>query len=592
MPITRRRLLGGAASLAVAATLTEQRGAVAAPAPMALGPISPELIALNHMAYGPRPGDVTQIAALGGLDAYIEQQLNPAGIDDTICETKIQQARLRIRYTSGVTVINEARLLTTLDLTNAQLWPLRNHAVFQERVRPLDEVRVAMLIRSAYSERQLQQVLVEFWHNHFNVRPPSDSTIAATFPAFHALIRQHCLGNFRTFLEAVGKTVGMMYDLDNVSNRAAGGEGGNENYARELFELQTLGSDNYLKFYDDRRNIGTVTYNGETFARGYIDEDVYEAARCFAGWTISNGHWEFPATPDYNTGEFLYWPNWHENASKTVLSPDGFPNIPRNQASMKDGQDVYDLTGYHIGTARTICTKLCRRFLADYPSTSVIEAAVAEWMANRQSPDQIARVMRVILTSGDFRGSWGLKVKRPFEFLVSFIRGAGVELVLTDESHPEGSNWGNILGRVRDAGHGLFEWPTPTGYPDLGSYWANTNGTLRRWSLPHGIAQNGTPPSSWEGNAPIQVRAWTEAAIGAGASCEQIVDYWIERLFGYEISAGTRSELIAFLAQGKPATQPPTPLSSAPDWNNDAAVTERLSAMLELMAMAPEFQRR
>src|SRR5690349_16419403 len=100
MPITRRRLVGGAASLAVAATIAEQRVAAAATAPMALAPISPELIALNHMAYGPRPGDAAAIAALGGLDAYIEQQLNPAGIDDTICETKIQQARLRIRYTS------------------------------------------------------------------------------------------------------------------------------------------------------------------------------------------------------------------------------------------------------------------------------------------------------------------------------------------------------------------------------------------------------------------------------------------------------------------------------------------------------------
>lgn len=553
--------------------------------------IAPELIALNRMGFGPRAGDVEHIAALGGLNAYIDEQLNPAAISDSACDARLAQARLRISYTSP-SVVNETRALGNLNKPTSELWALRDHAAFSERILPANEVRVAMIIRAAYSARQLEQAMVVFWHDHFNVRPSSDSTIASVFPAYHATIRQHCLGNFRTFVEAVGRSTAMMYDLDNVSNRASGGEGGNENYSRELFELQTLGSDNYLKFYDDRRNIGTVTYNGEVFARGYIDEDVYEAARCFAGWSIRNSHWEFPSTPEYDTGEFLYWPSWHENANKTVLSVDGFPNIPRNQPAEKDGKDVYNLAANHIGTARNICAKLCRRFIADTPPAAIVNAAVAEWMAHRASPDQIKRVMRVILMSAEFRSTWGQKIKRPFEFLISFIRATGVELVLTDDSHPEGSNWGVFMSRLRDCGHGLFEWPTPTGYPDLGSYWANTNGTLRRWSLPYMIGQNGSPPNAWEGNAPITVRDWTTAALGASASCEQIVDYWIGRLFGYGISATSRAELIAFLAQGNPTNQPPRVLSGRPDWNDQDGLTDRFNNMLQLMAMSPEFQYR
>jgi uncharacterized protein (DUF1800 family) len=582
MSLSRRRFVGSATALAAAPALIEHFPAQAAPSPHAAVAPSPEMIALNHMAYGPRPGDAAQIAALGGLDAYIDQQLNPAAINDDACEAKIAAARLRIRYGA----VNETRPLDNLNKTTAELWLIRSNPEFAERMRPLDEVRVATLIRAAYSERQLQQVLVEFWHNHFNIRPQSDATIAAVFPAFHALVRQHCLGNFRVFLEEVGKSTGMMYDLDNVSNRTGGGEAGNENYARELFELQTLGSDNYLKFYDNQHGVGEVIYNGESFARGYVDDDVYEAASCFTGWTIRNGYWGFPSTPEYNTGEFLYWPSWHDDDSKIVLSIDGTITIPRNQPAMQDGKDVYDMTAYHIGTARHICTKLCRRFIGDYPPSDVVEAAVAEWMASRTAPDQIKRVLGVILHSNAFKQTWGQKIKRPFEFLISYIRAAGVELTLTDDSHPDNSNWANIFSRLREAGHGMFEWPTPTGYPDMASYWANTNGTLRRWSQPHALM--GT--SAWEGNAPLPVRTQTAAVLGTSATCIQVVDYWIERVFGHSISANVRDELIAFIAQNRPIDQPPRVLNGAPDYNNDAALTERYNALVELMAMSPDFQ--
>src|SRR5262245_22530750 len=294
MSVSRRRLLGSPIAL----------GASAAPQPVAptatisatLPPL--EIIALNRMGYGPRPGDVAAFQALGPtpdaqFQAYVEQQLNPDAIDDGACDVRIAAARLKIKYDADsqgrYPALHEARPLVNLGKQTAELWPLRNYdtpMAYAERVRPFDEVRCAAWHRAVYSKRQLKELLVEFWHNHFNINGPSEPAIYVTFPVYDRdVIRKNCLGNFRTFLEDVAKSTAMLYYLDNVSNKAGGGEGGNENYARELLELHTLGSDNYYKFYNDRTQIPTIQYNGITYVAGYIDDDVYEAARSFTGWT-------------------------------------------------------------------------------------------------------------------------------------------------------------------------------------------------------------------------------------------------------------------------------------------------------------------
>jgi uncharacterized protein (DUF1800 family) len=555
------------------------------PVPSAAVP-AVEFLALNRMGYGPRPEDPAHVRAMG-LEAYIDEQLNPGTISDTLCDQKLATARLRISYPAGVSypARDEAVGLNFLNSSVAELWARANFGMeqaWQERMRPWDEVRVAAYLRAIYSKRQLQELLVEFWHNHFSVNPGADAAISAGFPAYDRLMRQHCLGNFRTFLEEVAKSTAMLYSLDNVSNRVSGGEGGNENYARELFELHTLGSDNYLKFYDDRQGVGTITYGAETFARGYIDDDVYEAARCLTGWTVANGHWERPAQ---NDGSFLYDPDWHDTAPKMVLSTDGRANIPRNQPDMKDGRDVLDLLARHPGTARTICTKLCRRLISDNPPQSIVDAAVSEWMASRSAPDQIKRVVRLILRSPEFRASWGQKVKRPFEFLVSYLRATGAEISVADTASDDGDHWSSVFYVTGLSGHRLFEWPTPTGHPDLASYWLSTNGMLRRWNLPFVLAQ------PWGGNVAVNLRAQTDAGV-PGGSVTRVVDYWIGRLCGGVVSSRVRQELITFLAQGGDVNQPPRPTSRAPDWNDQAGVTDRINAMVQLLAMSPDFQYR
>jgi uncharacterized protein (DUF1800 family) len=565
------------------------------------------IIALNRMGYGPRPGDVDAFAALGAtpdarLQAYVDQQLNPDAINDSECDAKLAAARLKIKYDAktddpdpakNYPARNEAATLGTLDQTIGDLWPrarsIQPYIPYQERIRPFEEVRVAAWIRAVHSKRQMKEVLVDFWHNHFNVNINSDGAIAATFPLYDRIMRTNCLGNFRTFLEQVAKSVAMLIYLDNASSMAGGGEGANENYARELFELHTLGSDNYLKFYNNQDGVGAITYNGKQYPRGYVDEDVYAAANCLTGWTIANGYWRLPGPdPKPNTGEFFYSESWHNNDPKIVLSIDGRRTIAGNQAPLKDAQDLFTLLASHPGAARSVCTKLCRRLIADDPPGSVVEAAVATWMANISAPDQLKKVIRAILLSNEFKSAWGQKMKRPFDFLVSYFRATGAELPVDEiVADPNGgSYWGSFFYNVSATGHKLFEWATPTGHPDRATYWASTNGMLRRWNLPYTLTQ------SWGGHVSIDLRTQTDAAL-PGGNCIQIVDFWIDRLCGYTINPSVRQELIDFLAQkaqGGDPNQAPKPMNGEP--NNAQLITDRISAMVQLLAMSPDFQAR
>ncbi len=588
MPVSRRRfLLGSAAALAATAAPVHviarparrpSRSAPAQAAPAATPAVA--VIALNRMGYGARPGDVARVTSLG-LSAYIEEQLNPGAIDDSACDARIANMRVRIKYGS----VNELRSLSTLNAPIATLWHLSkydsaNPVDYQERMRPWYDVRIATWLRALYSKRQLKEVLADFWHNHFNVNAPSDAAISAAFPTYDRdVIRANCLGNFRTMLEAVATSTAMLYSLDNVSNLAGPGEGSNENYARELFELHTLGADNYLDFYD---NINGVGANSDGDALGYVDADVYEAANCFSGWTVANGDWRHPNDPD--DGTFYYFAGWHDTGRKIVLSIDGRATILANQAAMVDGRQVLDMLANHRGTARSICTKLCRRLISDNPTAAVVDAAVAMWMANRTAPDQIKRVVRVILQSTEFATTWGQKIKRPFEATVAYLRATGAELGSDPSDASKSSSWGDFFNQYGQTGHRLFEWPTPTGHPDTAEYWASTNGLLRRWNLPFNLVQD------WGGRVQINLVGQTPSL--ATNTCTAIVDFWLDRLIGYPVSATTRQVLIDFMRQTGRADRPPVPTSGVPDYGDQAALTDRLTSLVQLIAMSPEFSAR
>jgi uncharacterized protein (DUF1800 family) len=350
----------------------------------ALAPLS--IIALNRLAFGPRPGDVAAFNALGAdddarLTAWVDQQLNPGAIADTDCNNRLAAAGF-----------------TTLNKTLSQLWA--DHWLGSAgRTVPITEVRNAALIRAAYSQRQLFEVLTDFWHNHFNVYAWDYAYASATWVHYDRdVIRPNVLGNFRVFLQSVATSTAMLFYLDNYLNQAAGY---NENWARELFELMTLGSENYLGVM----NPLDVPVDGNGIVIGYCDNDVYEVARAFTGWRVNNGSSGAPG----NDGAFYYHDAWHDKANKLILGE----WFPANQGPMEDGNEALDRLAAHPGAARHIARKLCRRLISDDPPQPVVDAAAAEFTAHLAAPDQLKRVVRVICLSPEFKSAWGQRSSAP-----------------------------------------------------------------------------------------------------------------------------------------------------------------------------------
>ena len=552
MPVSRRRFLGTSATVGAAVAVGTVPATPARAARSAFSvnstttPPSFAMIALNRMAYGPRPGDVQRVRTMG-LPAYIEEQLAPATIDDSACDQRFA-----------------ARNYKTLSLSRGELWTgYHKLPAWNDRLLPWREVRDATWVRAVYSKRQLQEVIVEFWHNHFNVHGTSSSDIACTWPDYDRTLRKHCFGNFRALLEDVAKSTAMLLFLDNASSRDGPS---NENYARELFELHTLGAEHYYNhLYDDVTHI--PRYN-DGRPMGYIDQDIYEAADCFTGWTMANGAWNgdghFP-----DTGDFLYHHAWHDDRpTKIVLSPNGQPNVRAGTTPMADGRGVLDLLAKHPATAKHVCRKLCRRLVADEPPQALVDRAAQVWLDNIAAADQIARVLRTIFTSPEFL-HWGDKTKRPFEYVASYLRVTNAEFTPGD----------HLFWSMGSTGYRLFEWPTPTGHPDTGDAWLNPNSLLRMWNFSTMLFEG------WFGVAAFALQNEVPSNVTTSA---QIVDYWLDRMLGRPVDAAHRTALIDFLRGSRGANEAPQP---EPATNPDD-LKARINNLIALIAMMPEYLER
>ncbi|MEO1095960.1 MAG: DUF1800 domain-containing protein [Cyanobacteria bacterium J06638_28] len=521
-------------------------------------PLFLEHHALNRMGFGPRPGDVKRIQAMG-FAAYVEEQLNPSDRDSPDVQQRLQTAKLPLNLWADDEPFLAAagKRLSLLDKSIPELWQSFDEEDEEsgEWLRPLLEVNMATWIRAVYSPWQLQEVLVDFWHNHFNVNAYGDDPrIAVTWPAYDRLMRQHCLGNFRTFLEAVAQSPPMLFYLDNATSRASPA---NENYARELFELHTLGAEHYVN--DRYPQWQDVPTDAAGVPMGFIDEDVYEAARAFTGWTVATGEEVGEAAFLPNTGEFHYHEGWHDPYQKRVLGV----ALPSHQPALADGYAVLDLVAYHPATARHLCTKLCRRLVADDPSPALVEKAIATWMATQKEPNQIQQTVRTILLSPEFQQAQRQKVKRPFAMVVSYLRATNADLTPTLD----------LLWMMEDSGHLLFGWPTPDGHPETSTHWLGTQSLLSSWHTLTVLMEEDFPLVSINPINELPESVQTP---------RQMVTYWSDRLLGASLPAASLEALMSFLAPEHSVDEP---------WQmHHRDLTDRLNQLLPLIAMTPEFR--
>ncbi|MFN4201792.1 MAG: DUF1800 domain-containing protein [Tabrizicola sp.] len=446
----------------------------AAALPPATGPLAASERAddlwLNRLTFGASPTSRAEIAALG-REAWLDRQLTLRPEDDAALAERLALARLRIAYDAGEDengrweARDEMRPLGFLSAGPEAIVPLLEWQPgrameYSERMRPAQEVIAAALIRAVHAEAQLREMVTQFWHDHFNVNADKDHTTAAPFALYDRALRSHALGNFRTLLGEVAAAPSMLSYLNNADSRASPA---NENFARELLELHTLGAGNYLNDrHSDWREVPGAT---EGLAAGYLDLDVYEVARAFTGWSVGDGRWLAEGEEAPRTGRLHYVARWHDPYQKRVLGRE----FPPHRGPLEDGEEVLDILARHPGTARFVCEKLARRFLADDPPGALVDRMAETFLARTEAPDQIAQVVRVLVLSPDFSAP-PAKLRRPFELLAALYRATGAEATSTEN----GFHW--QLGRAGWRQHG---YGPPTGHPDRIEAWTGAS-TLNR----------------------------------------------------------------------------------------------------------------
>jgi uncharacterized protein (DUF1800 family) len=397
--------------------------------------------------------------------------------------------------------------------------------------------------------------MLDFWQNHFNVHA-GDAAIAVAIPEFDRELRRLALGNFQELLSYVSMSTPMLIYLNNRSSRTGAP---NENFARELFELHTLGRPHYLNdLYSRWREVPGAPQGRPT---GYIDQDVYEAARAFTGWMVEDGRGLGSGVNLPNTGKFAYVESWHDPYQKRVLAQEFEPF----QAPMSDGKRVLELLSQHAGTAKYICEKLLRRFVDDEPSSELVESAAKVWLANTKSPQQIARVLEHILTnkavqSGIESGKYK-KLKRPLELAMSFMRKLDLDVAPSQ----------GLVNQLSNAGQRLYYWPTPDGHPDVSSYWLTSHAMRQRWFVPVGLMDN------WWGTGFVSNEQLAKG-VAKPLSQDRILDFVATTLLG-EVGKEALKKIVQIQAPMNAGLMSPT--------NEEWSGVRRTIAYL---AMSPAFQ--
>jgi uncharacterized protein (DUF1800 family) len=516
---------------------------------------------LNRLTFGASPGSISDLDRLG-LEAWLDEQL-VLPVADEVLTRRLSAAKLLIEYESDRDDKNrswparkEVIPYQHLNATGPELLPLidydKHFMSYEERIRPAREVQAASLIRAVHAKAQLREVMTQFWHDHFSVNSMRDEHTAAYFVLHDRTMRENALGNFRRLLGEMTRSPSMLFYLNNEASKASPA---NENFARELFELHTLGAENY--FNEKTTNWSDVPGAKDGLAQGYIDQDVYEAARALTGWSFGDGRYLAEGDNAPATGEFHYVDRWHDPYQKRILGVE----FRANAGPMEDGEKVLDLVARHPGTARFVCKKICRRLLADEPPASLVDKVAAVWTESLDAPDQIAKVVRGIALSEEFASAEPRKLKRPFEFLASLYRATEAEVA----SPTLNFHWDLIK-----CGWNQHECRPPTGHADVSDYWANTNLVAGFTNLAVNALEDGYEAGKAELSKALPEKIKT---------LEEAARYWTARLQHGEPSNETVAATRAIFTDDPAAT-----LSEDPNEREWA-----LRQMVAIAALSPQF---
>jgi len=388
--------------------------------------------ALDRLTFGPRPGDPAAVKEIG-LDTWLDGQLHP----ERRSENPILLRRLAPFDSLRMSIAE-----TYLRYPPAQKGPDNPRRLIASQLVE------GKLLRAIYGNRQLEEVLVDFWYNHFNVflNKGADHYLVPSYE--RDAIRPHVLGKFHDLLLATAESPAMLFYLDNWQSVAPGAgrkRGLNENYGRELLELHTLGVDG-----------------------GYTQKDVIEVVRCFTGWTI--------ARPKQG-GSFEYNDKVHDKGRKVVLGHTIKPG-----GGMNDGLEVLKILSRHPSTAHFIALKLAQRFVADDPPPSLVDRMAKTFLKKH---GDLREVLHTMLSSPEFwsQGAYRAKIKTPFEMVVSAVRATGADVV---SAAP-------LATQIQKLGEPLYRKIEPTGYSSANAEWTNSAGLLGRINFAAALAHNRLP---------------------------------------------------------------------------------------------------
>jgi uncharacterized protein (DUF1800 family) len=527
MEATRRQVIqwGGAAAAAAALpaglAMARDRPPLAWTAHGAADMPAPDLAALllSRAAFGARPGEVERARDMGP-DAWIEEQLAYESIDVAAMEGALVEVLPTLSW-SAKDIITYGRQPNQQDSAMIQL-------------------RVATVYRQAFSPRQLYEVMVDFWSDHFSVDHRTDYVRYFKTVDDRDCIRQHALGKFKELLLANAMSPCM---LNFLNNDVSTYQRPNENYAREVMELHTLG----------------VAVNGVP----YTEQDVKEVAKCLTGWS-----WDTNRNSQ-KLGDFEFRAKDHDDAAKTVLG-----QIIPARGGQNDGRLVVDILCASDYTARFLARKLVRRFVTDDPPGQCPELVQRVADAFKRTDGDIKEMVSTILRSREFAasfGQYGGRLSRPLDLVarslraVSYDPGAGRDGVQAfKDAFPRVNAYLTAMGQVP------FYWATPDGYPDVKEAWAASSVMLTRWNMGLALCGVGEGGALFPGFAPTT----PDTVTTAGAA----VDYWVDRLLHRPVTAEDRTTLVQYLTNGGGDT---TPI---------AAVRTRLPFLVAVILDSPYFQ--